>query len=104
MDRWRPVGQPRAALGNSDGVARGLADFAYVTLTSQGSSGAADTTRLQRAAAAIVDGILKTWKVEVSVYFFLGGRGHCLPTLSCDFIMLSFLPLFMNVPGVDTIC
>ena len=43
MDRWRPVGQRRAALGNSDGVARGLADFAYVTLTSQGSSGAADT-------------------------------------------------------------
>ena len=42
MDRWRPVGQRRAALGNSDGVARGLADFAYVTLTSQGSSGAAD--------------------------------------------------------------
>ena len=38
--------------------------------------------------------------------FFLGGGegGHCLPTLSCDFIMLSFLPLFMNVPGVDTIC
>ena len=81
MDRWRPVGQRRAALGNSDGVARGLADFAYVTLTSQGSSGAADTTRRQRAAAAIVDGILKRWKVEVSVYFFWGEGGHCLPTL-----------------------
>ena len=90
MDRWRPVGQRRAALGNSDGVARGLADFAYVTLTSQGSSGAADTTRRQRAAAAIVDGILKKWKVEVSVYFFFGGKG-VIGYLLCLVILLCYL-------------